>query len=79
MYLWIEFFLDRGCEPVDSSVRFPNLKLLDYILWGYLKDLVYAGQVNRIWRHNFKVTDWLIHSLIYTNVCRKHLVAGFVN
>ncbi|KAJ8978452.1 hypothetical protein NQ317_017772 [Molorchus minor] len=35
--------------------------------------------VNRIWRHNFKVTDWLIHNLIYTNVCRKHLVAGFVN
>ncbi|KAJ8972955.1 hypothetical protein NQ317_000789 [Molorchus minor] len=37
------------------------------------------GGVNHIWRHNFEVTDWLIHSLIYTNVCRKHLVAGFVN
>ncbi|KAJ8985416.1 hypothetical protein NQ317_017045 [Molorchus minor] len=61
-------FLNSSTVSSTTFSIYSNL-----ILPNKSKSILEQG-VNRVWRHNFKVTAWLIHSLIYTNVCRISMI-----
>ncbi|KAJ8965328.1 hypothetical protein NQ317_004712 [Molorchus minor] len=77
----LHIMVDLGClkaskmSPIKCRLEYFGIDLKNnYNNLGqqlFYSVLATKGGVNRIWRHNFKVTDWLIRSLIYTNILQE--------
>ena len=52
-------FRDRWSGPIPWLPCFPDITLLDFFLWGYVKDIVYQTKVKDI--------NDLQHRIIYAN------------